>query len=109
MPDEPSRDGTRVHRSLRIGLLAIGLLVLGAAATATAVAGEGRQGRRGHRRISLEAGASEAPVIEVRFELDAAEAARAGMVAARKAGGPWISYAAILGIVLWNTAPPAWA
>lgn len=32
MPDEPFQEGTRVHRSLRIGLLAIGLLVLGAAA-----------------------------------------------------------------------------
>jgi hypothetical protein len=53
--------------------------------------------------------ASTPAVVEAHFEYDSAEAARAGMVAARKAGGLWISYAVIGAIVLWNTIPPAYA
>jgi hypothetical protein len=48
-------------------------------------------------------------VVEARFEYESAEAARAGMVAARKAGGLWISYAVISALVLWNTVAPAYA
>lgn len=49
------------------------------------------------------------PVVEVRFELEPAEAARVGMVAARKAGGLWVSYAIIAAISLWTTVPTAYA
>lgn len=68
-------------------------------------AGEERVGAHG----TASAPSSEPPAVEVRFELEAAESARAGMVAARKAGALWVWYVVILGIVLWTTMPTAYA
>jgi hypothetical protein len=48
-------------------------------------------------------------VVEVRFELEPAELARVGVLAARKEGGVWISVAVMTGIVLWSTGPTTYA
>lgn len=48
------------------------------------------------------------PGVEVSFELDPAESARAGMAAARDEGSLWIWYLLMGLVVLWNTAPAAY-